>query len=99
MVTLAQAKKIGNKFGIDWKVITPSYFLRAMKVELEHGKMNKLTNLTNDNLEKTAMIVLGHLINDAPDYYDFLKDMEKDMDKSWKGKKKPTIFVKKGKHI
>ena len=35
---------------------------------MEHGKVNPLTNVTNDDLIKTAKIALAHL-NEFPNYY------------------------------
>lgn len=58
------AKKLGinfNKFSID-------DFLTGLNIELEHGKINPLTNVTDDDLEKTAKIALAHL-NEFSDYY------------------------------
>jgi HK97 family phage prohead protease len=44
-------------------------FLRGMNVELEHGTVNAVTNLTDDEPVKTAKIALAHL-NESPLYYD-----------------------------
>ena len=50
--------------------------LRAgMDVELEHGARDPLTNVTNDELVTTAKIALAHL-NEFPDYYERLEEME-----------------------
>ena len=43
-------------------------FKRGIIVELEHGLLNIKTNVTNNNLEKTAKIALAHL-NEFPNYY------------------------------
>lgn len=43
-------------------------FKRGIIVELEHGLINIKTNVTNNNLEKTAKIALAHL-NEFPNYY------------------------------
>ena len=50
-----------NKFSID-------EFLDGLNVELEHGKINSKTNVTDDDLIKTAKIALAHL-NEFPNYY------------------------------
>lgn len=58
------AKKLGinfNNFSID-------DFLTGLNIELEHGTINQKTNVTNDDLEKTAKIALAHL-NEFPNYY------------------------------
>lgn len=44
----------------------------GMNVELEHGSMNKLTNITDDDLITTAKIAIAHL-REVPDYYIRLK--------------------------
>jgi hypothetical protein len=44
-------------------------------VELEHGRRDPATNVTDDDPETTAKIALAHL-NELPDYYDRLAVME-----------------------
>ena len=43
-------------------------FKRGINVELEHGLQNIDTNVTNNDLIKTAKIALAHL-NEYPNYY------------------------------
>ena len=43
-------------------------FKRGINIELEHGKINPKTNITNNNLIMTAKIALAHL-NEFPNYY------------------------------
>ncbi|MBQ2946623.1 MAG: hypothetical protein IJE04_02060 [Bacilli bacterium] len=43
-------------------------FKRGINVELEHGLQNIDTNVTNNDLVKTAKIALAHL-NEFPNYY------------------------------
>ena len=43
-------------------------FFTGLNIELEHGTINQKTNVTNDDLEKTAKIALAHL-NEFPNYY------------------------------
>lgn len=50
-----------DKFSID-------EFLDGINIELEHGKINNETNVTNDNLILTSKIALAHL-NEFPNYY------------------------------
>lgn len=50
-------------------------FISGISVELEHGSINKKTNVTNNNLLITGKIALAHL-NEMPDYYVKLKQME-----------------------
>ena len=50
-------------------------FKMGMKVELEHGKRSKKTDITHNDPVKTAKIVLAHLKEDKK-YYSKLKKME-----------------------
>ena len=43
-------------------------FKRGIIIELEHGKVNPKTNVTDNDLLKTAKIALAHL-NEYPNYY------------------------------
>ena len=69
-------KEIGDKLKVNWSKINLAQFKKGMEVEFEHGKKNKKTNVTNDNLLKTGKIALAHLLEMA-DYYTKLKKMEK----------------------
>ena len=91
-ITLKQAKGIGDKFKINWKVIPLKDWRDALMVELEHGSMlGKIVNITNDNIRKTGMIALAHYM-EFPDYYKRLNKMEKEAKRHWKNRKKPNIF-------
>jgi hypothetical protein len=59
------------------------YFELAMRTELEHGSVNPLTNVTNDDMFATAQIAAAHLLGiefddklqppkPSPAYYDVL---------------------------
>ena len=74
-LTLDVAWEIGNRLGIAWDQFTLDQFFRGMRVELEHGRANPHTNITNDDLLMTAKIALAHL-DEYPDYYDRLQQME-----------------------
>jgi hypothetical protein len=50
-------------------------FRRGMDVELEHGRRDPATNVTNDDPLTTGRIALAHL-KEIPDYYDRLAEME-----------------------
>lgn len=54
--------------GIKFDKYTIEEFLDGINIELEHGKINKKTNVTNDDLIITAKIALAHL-NEFPNYY------------------------------
>jgi len=77
-----EAKSIGEKLGIKWNKFDVEQFRMGMDVELEHGKINKLTNVTNNDPLLTGKIALAHL-NEFPDYYDRLENMEKEAEKYW----------------
>lgn len=42
--------------------------MTGVNIELEHGSVSPLTNVTNDDLLLTMKIALAHL-NEFPDYY------------------------------
>ena len=91
-VSLSDARKIGTKLGIDFNSVKLSDYRYGMNVEFEHGKENKLTNVTNNNLLVTGKIALAHLL-EYPDYYNRLRQMERVAEKYWKNKKKPSILI------
>lgn len=68
MFTIKDAVDIANKLGIIFDKFSVKDFLIGLNIELEHGKINPITNVTDDNLELTAKIALAHL-NEYPDYY------------------------------
>ena len=71
------AKRIGEQLGIKWNKFDVHQFKMGMKVELEHGTVNPLTNVSNDDLLITGKIALAHL-NEFSDYYIRLLKMEKE---------------------
>jgi hypothetical protein len=83
--TTEEAKKIGEKLGIDWSKFDVEQFRMGMDVELEHGLVNSHTNVTNDDPLMTGKIALAHL-NEFPDYYTRLKKMEKEAEEYWEKK-------------
>ena len=60
--------RIAQMLNIDFKRFPFEDFKRGIIIELEHGKINPVTNVTDDNLLKTAKIALAHL-NEYPNYY------------------------------
>lgn len=68
MFNIEDAYSIASKLGITFDKYTPEDFLEGINIETEHGSINPLTNVTNDNLETTAKIALAHL-NEYPNYY------------------------------
>jgi len=83
--TTEQAKEIGEKLGIDWSKWDVEQFRRGMDVELEHGTADPKTNVTNDDPLITGKIALAHL-NEFPDYYTRLDEMEEEADEYWENK-------------
>ena len=75
--TAEQAKEIGEKLGIDWSKFDVEQFRMGMDVELEHGKIDSSTNVSDDDPLTTGKIALAHL-NEFPDYYTRLEKMEEE---------------------
>jgi len=68
MFTMEDAISIAKKLNIDFSRFSKEDFLTGINIELEHGKVDLNTNVTDNNLEKTAKIALAHL-NEFPNYY------------------------------
>lgn len=60
--------RIARYLNIDFSKFPFEDFKRGINVELEHGLENINTNVTNNDLVKTAKIALAHL-NEYPNYY------------------------------
>lgn len=84
--TIAEAKIIGEKLGIKWDRFDVEQLRKGMDVELEHGKRNRVTNVTNDDSLTTGKIAFAHL-NEFPDYYDRLDKLEEEAKVFWENKK------------
>ena len=80
--TAEQAKEIGEKLGIDWSKFDVEQFRAGMDVELEHGRVDPHTNVSDDDPLTTGKIALAHL-NEFPDYYTRLTEMEEEAEKFW----------------
>ncbi len=83
--TLDEAKEIGEKLGIKWDRFDVEQFRMGMDVELEHGRRDKETNVTDDNPLTTGKIALAHL-KEFPDYYDRLDKLEEEAKAFWKSR-------------
>jgi len=81
--TTEEAKKIGAQLGLDWSRFDVEQFRMGMDVELEHGLADSHTNVTNDDPLTTGKIALAHL-NEFPDYYTRLHEMEEEAEKYYK---------------
>ncbi len=80
--TTSQAKNIGEQLGIKWDKYDIEQFRMGMDVELEHGKVDPHTNVTDNDPLTTGKIALAHL-NEFPDYYTRLEKMEEEADQYW----------------
>jgi Protein of unknown function (DUF5661) len=72
-----EARHVGAEIGIDWDSapFDLEQFRSGMDVELEHGRHDPVTNVTDDDPVVTGKIALAHL-NEFPDYYTRLERME-----------------------
>jgi hypothetical protein len=72
-----EARSVGAALGVDWSnsPFDAEQFRRGMEVELEHGRRDPRTNVTDDDPQTTGKIALAHL-NELADYYTRLERME-----------------------
>jgi hypothetical protein len=79
-----EARRAGEEIGIDWASapFDVDQFRIGMNVELEHGLHDPLTNVNDDDPHVTAKIALAHL-NEFPDYYTRLEQMEEEAKRDW----------------
>ncbi|MGZ8579720.1 MAG: DUF5661 family protein [Actinomycetota bacterium] len=75
--TEEQAQASAAEIGLDFTTAAfdVEQFRRGMEVELEHGRRDPLTDVTDDDPLVTARIAWAHL-KEFPDYYDRLDRME-----------------------
>jgi len=78
--TARQARQLAEKYGVNLEVVPLKVFQYGLNVELEHGTKFPLSNITNDDPDMTAKIVLAHL-QEFPNYYQRLKQMERKLEK------------------
>jgi hypothetical protein len=78
------ARAIGEQIGIDWSTapFDVDEFRAGLGVELEHGRHDPATNVTDDDELMTGKIAWAHL-NEFPDYYTRLAKMERDAERDW----------------
>ena len=79
-----QAREIGERIGIDWghSEFDVEQFRMGLGVELEHGRHDPATNVTDDDEVTTGKIAWAHL-NEFPDYYTRLDKMEAEAERYW----------------
>jgi hypothetical protein len=85
--TSEQAKVIGELLGIKFDKFSVEDFRYGLDVELEHGKDDPRTNVTNSDPMITGKIAWAHL-NEYPDYYQRLEKMENEAEAYWDAQKK-----------
>jgi hypothetical protein len=83
-----EATAIGRQIGIDWSSspFDVEQFRSGMDVELEHGRQDPVTNVTNDDAVTTGKIAWAHL-REYPDYYTRLAKLEADAEAYWSARK------------
>jgi Protein of unknown function (DUF5661) len=75
--TADEARLIAATLRIRWEEVPfdQEQFRMGLEVELEHGRRDPTTNVTDDDPIVTGKIALAHL-RELPDYYDRLAQME-----------------------
>lgn len=88
--SLEDAVLVANELGIIFDKFSIKDFITGLNIELEHGYVNPITNVTNNDLIMTTKIVLAHLM-EFPNYYNDeygLPAMEKELKKRLNMKEK-----------
>jgi hypothetical protein len=82
--TTEEATAIGELIGIDWDSsrFDVEQLRLGLGVELEHGRQDPSTNVTDDDELTTGKIAWAHL-NEFPDYYTRLAKMESEAERYW----------------
>lgn len=68
MFSIKDAFDVAEILDIKFDKFSPEDLLRGLNIELEHGLINKSTNVTDDDLLLTAKMALAHL-KEFPNYY------------------------------
>ena len=86
--TAEQARGIGERIGIEWNHsrFDLEQFRMGLEVELEHGRRDPSTNVSDDDELTTGKIAWAHL-NEFPDYYTRLAKMEAEAERYWAERK------------
>jgi hypothetical protein len=74
--TVAEARSIGDKLGMDWEVFTVKQYQTGLNAELADGAYSPLTGFPSDDPILVGKIVRAHLLED-PDYYTRWAQMER----------------------
>ena len=59
---------VAKELNVTFDKFTIEDLITGVNIELEHGKINPITNVTNNDLILTMKIALAHL-NEFPNYY------------------------------
>lgn len=72
-----EAEEVAGLLGLDFtqEDFGVVDFAAGLNIELEHGRRDPATNVTDDDRIITGKIALAHL-REIPDYYDRLAEME-----------------------
>ena len=100
-----EIRRIAKKGNLNIGRYNMNELIHGYKVEKEHGTVNPITNVTNDDEVKTLKIALTHL-NEVPDYYTKLnkhvesgvsESLKKTINESTENKIKPKhkLIIKK----
>ena len=78
------------RIGIDWSRsrFDVDQFRMGLEVELEHGRQDPATNVSDDDELTTGKIAGAHL-NEFPDYYTRLAKMEAEAERDWSAREHP----------
>lgn len=87
--TVAEAKQIGEKLGIDWSAFDVNQFHLGMNTEFAAGTYNPLTHFASDDPILIGKVVRGHL-NKRADYYTHWVEREKAAEREQYGPPLPT---------
>jgi hypothetical protein len=82
--SIDEARAIGDRIGIEWSRsrFEVEQFRIGLDVELEHGRRDDATNVSDDDELTTGKIARAHL-NEFPDYYTRLAKMEAEAEEYW----------------
>jgi hypothetical protein len=82
--TAEDARRIGEAIGIDWNSarFPVEQFRMGLDVELEHGRHDPETNVTDDDELVTGKIARAHL-NEFTVYYTRLASLEAESERDW----------------
>ena len=81
-ISVDEARLVGTTLKIDWTDVDLEQFRRGMEVELEHGRRDPETNVTDDDLVLTGKIAWAHL-KEVRDYYTRLDTLELEAAAEW----------------